>query len=144
MRGSWLLAAFLVTAGCSPGPPEYQEVRADGGVVRIVRDAVADGRVHFFTYKHHGANVNFIVRTDGNGMLHTHFDACFSCYRYKRGFVVEGPDLVCRACRYAYRISDEVWDLIGACAPITFHFSDDGNSLVIERSVLEKGSRFFS
>ena len=83
------------------------------------------------------------MRTDGNGVLHSHFDACYSCFQYKRGFVVEGSDLVCIACRLAYPIADEVWDFIGACAPISVHSSRGDDSLVIERRLLERGARYF-
>ena len=130
--------------GCSPSLPEYPEVMAEGEFIRIPLPEIADGGVHFFTFKHAGTNVNFLVRTDGKGALHTHFDACYSCYRYKRGFIVEDDALVCIACRLAYRLEEENWDFIGACAPIPFHFAVDGESVVIKRSVLEKGSRFFS
>ena len=34
------------------------------------------------------------------------------------GFFVEGTELVCRACRFRYAVEDEVWDYIGACAPM--------------------------
>lgn len=144
MRIEWFVGLIFVMAGCSSHLPEYQNVQAIGSEVRIAREDVSDGEVHFFTYKHQGKTINFLIRTDGDGELHAHFDACFSCYRYKRGFVVEGPELVCVACRYAYRIEEEVWDLIGACAPITFHFGLDRDWVVIKQSVLDKGGRFFS
>ena len=133
----------LALAACGRMPPEYEVVEAVGDAVRLPLARVADGGVHFFTYKHAGTNVNFIVRTDGNGALHSNFDACHSCFQYKRGFVVEGPDLVCIACRLEYPIADEVWDFIGACAPISVHSSRDGGSLVIERRLLERGARYF-
>ncbi len=40
-------------------------------------------------------------------------------------------------------IEDEVWDFIGACAPITLRSSLDGDDLVIERATLEKAVRYF-
>ena len=83
------------------------------------------------------------MRSDGHGEIHTHLDACYACYRYKRGFVVEGPNLVCIACRLEYAISDEVWDYIGACAPISIHSSLDGDQLVIDQSVIERAARYF-
>lgn len=112
-----LLLAALALAGCGPRMPEHQLVQADGDLVRIPGRQVEDGQVHFFTFEHGGKRVSFLVRTAGRGTLHAHLDACYSCYRYRRGFVVEGTDLVCIACRPAYPIEDEVWDFIGACAP---------------------------
>jgi len=144
MRGvipTLLLA--LALGACSQSPPIHEIVRLAGGSIRIPREAIADGEVHFYTFEHDGKNVNFLVRSDGDGTIHTHLDACYACYRYKRGFVVEGSNLVCIACRLEYAVSDEVWDYIGACAPISIHSSIDGDQLVIDRSVIERAARYF-
>jgi len=133
----------LIVGACSQKPPIHEIVALDGGGIRIPRTTVADGGVHFFTFEHDGKNVNFLVRSDGDGTIHTHLDACYACYRYKRGFVVEGPNLVCIACRLEYAISDEVWDYIGACAPISIHSSIDGDQLVIDQSIIERAARYF-
>jgi uncharacterized membrane protein len=134
----------LAFGACSPGPPtHHQQLELDGDAIRIPSSSVDDGSVHFFTLTHDGKNINFLVRTDGAGTLHAHLDACYACYRYKRGFVVEGTHLVCIACRLEYAIEDDVWDYIGACAPISIHASQEGDELVIEGSVLERASRYF-
>lgn len=138
-----LAAASLAAAGCGGRAPEHEVVAATGDAVRLPVAVVADGAVHFYTYKHAGTNVNFIVRTDGRGALHANFDACYSCYQYRRGFTVEGSDLVCIACRLAYPIADEVWDFVGACAPISVHSRVEGDSVVIDRELLERGAQYF-
>lgn len=138
-----LLFLAIVGGACSRGPRTHQLVQPDGGGVRILRSEVADGHVHFFTFEQDGKNINFLVRTDGDGVLHAHLDACYACYRYKRGFVVEGSNLVCVACRFEYAISDEVWDYIGACAPISIHASLSRDHLVIDSALLEKAGRYF-
>ena len=137
-----LLLALTIGA-CSQRPPAHQLVHLEGDRVRIPRTDVADGEVHFFTFQHEGKNVNFLVRSDGNGALHAHLDACYACYRYKRGFVVEETSLVCIACRLEYAISDEVWDYIGACAPIAIHSALESDQLTIDLSVLARASRYF-
>ena len=137
-----LLLALLIGA-CSQGPPSHKLVGLDRGSIRIPLAVVADGGVHFFTFEHDGKNVNFLVRSDGNGAIHAHLDACYACYRYKRGFVVEGSNLVCIACRLEYAISDEVWDYIGACAPISIHSSLDEDHLEIDQTIIERAARYF-
>lgn len=137
------LLLALPVAACGPQAPIHQIVQPDGDGVRIPRAAVADGEVHFFTYEHNGKRVNFLIRADGKGVLHTHLDACYACYRYKRGFVVEDRNLVCIACRLEYAISDEVWDYIGACAPIAIHSELEDDRLIIEKSILARAARFF-
>jgi hypothetical protein len=53
-----------------------------------------------------------------------------------------GPETP-RASRLEYPIADEACDLIGARAPISVHSSLDGDHLVIERRLLERGARRF-
>ena len=134
---------LLATVACSQAPPLHHVVEVDADAVRIPLQEVSDGNVHFFTLIHRGKNVNFLVRTDGLGAQHTHLDACYACYQYKRGFVVEDSALVCIACRLEYRLEDEVWDYIGACAPISIHSSLEADELVIEESILERAARYF-
>lgn len=138
-----VVLALVLLIGCGPGRPEHTIVHDDNGVVLIPRSDVEDGSVHFYSYPAGGTTVDFLVRTDGRGALHVHLDACYSCYQYKRGYVVEDRDLVCIACRLEYPIAEEVWDFIGACAPIPIHSAVVGDSLVIERSMLVKAARYF-
>ena len=84
----WLMVAL--PAGCQRQAPEYRVIAADGNQVKIRLAAVNDGGVHFFTYKLGRKNINFFVRRDGGGRLRTHFDACYSCFKYKLGYVREG------------------------------------------------------
>jgi uncharacterized membrane protein len=137
----WLALAMM--AGCQRQGPEHPVVVSDGDRVKIRLAAVNNGGVHFFTYKHSGKNINFFVRTDGTGKLQAHFDACYSCFKYKLGYVREGNEMVCIACRIGYDLADVVWDYVGACAPIILKSRIAGNHLVIMRSRLEKGQRFF-
>lgn len=142
-RVACVAVLLLGIAACSRGP-DYPRVVAEDGRVRLPLAEVGDGGVHFFTYVAAGGEpVTFLVRTDGDGVVRTHLDACFSCYRYRRGFVVEGERIVCRACRYAYDLAEAEWHYIGACAPIPLPSSVRGGELVIERARLERAARFF-
>ncbi len=136
-----LVISFL--AGCGRQTPEHPVVVPEGDRVNIPLVSVNNGVVHFFTYKYDGKNINFFVRTDGTGRLRAHFDACYSCFKYKLGYVREGNQVVCIACRIGYNLDDVVWDYVGACAPINLKSRIAGNHLVIRRSWLEKGERFF-
>ena len=143
MKGWIVFLLATVLLGCSDNGPEHSRLTAEGDAVRIPRPLVDDGEVHFFTYEYDGKNVNFLVRSDGEGRLHTHLDACYSCYRYRRGFVVEEGELLCIACRLSYPLADETWDFIGACAPIPIHFTLTDDELVVERALLERAARYF-
>ena len=140
----WCLGICLVGAAACSRSPEHPRVEAVDGRVRLPLAEVGDGGVHFYTYVAAGGEpVTFLVRTDREGVVRTHLDACFSCYRYRRGFVVEGHEVVCRACRYAYDLGDAEWDYIGACAPIPLSAALAGGELVIEAARLEAAARFF-
>ena len=141
--GRLLALAAVAAAGCATPPPQHRPVIDDGEVVRIARAEVEDGRVHFYSYPAGGTHVDFLVRTDGEGVLHVHLDACYSCFQYRRGYVVEEDDLVCVACRLEYPIADEIWDFIGACAPIPIHAVVEADAVVIERRLLVKAARYF-
>ena len=138
-----IVLLLMLGWSCGKTAPEHQNVEAEEGAVRLQRIAVDDGRVHFFTYPHEGKNINFLIRRDGNGALHSHLDACYSCYKYKLGFVVEEKDVVCIACRLAYSIDDEFWDYIGACAPIPIHHEIVDETILIEERLLKQAARYF-
>ena len=138
-----VLCLLQFEAGCSKQAPEHQIVLPTGDRVNISLDTVNDGGVHFFTYKWDGRNINFFVRTDGTGHLQAHFDACYSCFKYKLGYVHEGDEVVCIACRIGYRLENVIWDYIGACAPINLKSRVSNGHLTINRKSLEKGKRFF-
>ena len=137
----WLV--FALPAGCQRQAPQHSVLVPDGDRIAIRLAAVHDGGVHFFTYKHGGKNINFFIRTDGTGKLQAHFDACYSCFKYKLGYVREGNQVVCIACRIGYNLDDVIWDYVGACAPISLRSRTAGDHLVIKRSLLEKGEKFF-
>ncbi len=140
---SLITVLCLLAAGCSKQAPEHRIVVPAGERVRIPLESVNDGGVHFFTYKCDGRNVNFFIRTDGTGRLQAHFDACYSCFKYKLGYVREGSEVVCIACRIGYRLEDVIWDYVGACAPINLKSRISDGHLTIRRASLEKGKRFF-
>ncbi len=134
----------MLSCGCSPKKaPEHPQVIADGDFVKLPLSEVDDGEVHFYTYKYADKNVNFLVRTDGKGKLHTHLDACYSCFKYKLGYFVEDGDLVCWPCRYRYALAEEEWLFIQACSPIALKSSIKGEYLLIKVTRLQRAAKFF-
>lgn len=138
-----VLLFLLPSAACTKKAPQYELVHSQDGRVAIPLSIVNDGRVHHYTYKKDGKNINFFIRTDGHGHLHAHFDACYSCFKYKLGYVWKGHQVVCIACRIGYDLDNVVWDYIGACAPIPLSSRVMGDCLVIKQKWLEKGGKYF-
>lgn len=140
-----LFAAILAQGyiGCQRRAPEYEIVTPSGESLELKLSGDSLPPVHFFTYKSKGRNVNFFVRKDRDGAMHTHFDACYSCFKYKMGYVVEGNRVVCRACRLEFDLSEPIWDFIGSCVPITLSSKASPGSVVIKKQSLERGEQFF-
>jgi uncharacterized membrane protein len=138
-----LLVIFSFFTGCSKLPAEHQLIEATGGEIRIPVSAVSDGKVHFYTYRKSGKRINFLVRTDGAGRLSTYFDACFTCYKNKKGYRCEGTDLVCNECNTRFRLADEQWHHEGGCSPIALTSSIGKDFIIIKTADLEAGERLF-
>lgn len=138
-----VLILLSLFGACSRIPAGHQRVEARDGEIRIPVSQVRDGKVHFYTYRKSGKNMNFFVRTDCAGRLSTYFDACFSCYRFKKGYRCEGTDLVCNKCNQKFRLADRRWEHDGGCSPIGLTSRIGGDFIVIRTADIEKGARLF-
>jgi uncharacterized membrane protein len=128
---------------CSSRQLEYTLVEDHDGIIGIPLKKLNDGDVHFYTYKYSGTNINFFVRMDGKGTLHAHFDACFTCFKYKKGYTVEGTDIVCRECKRKFALKEERWANQDGCIPIDIGSEIIKDTLVIKKEKIIKGQRFF-
>ncbi|MDA8240234.1 MAG: Fe-S-containing protein [Nitrospiraceae bacterium] len=138
-----LLCILFAFAGCSNLPAEHTVVSVRSGEIRLPIKDFSDGKVHFFTYKKDGKRINFFVRTDGKANLSAYFDACYTCYKHKKGYREEGSDLVCNECNLKFRLAEEHWDTSHGCCPISIKSRIDGTELVIASKDLEKGEKLF-
>jgi uncharacterized membrane protein len=138
-----VLSVLLFSFGCGKQPVEHKVVTPESGVIRIPVSEVHDGKVHFFTYKKSGKRINFFIRTDGKDNLSACFDACFTCYKHKKGYKQEGTDLTCNECSMKFRLADEHWDNTQGCSPIAIKSRTENNEVVIMAADLEKGQKLF-
>lgn len=134
---------LVFQSGCGKLPAEHKIIKSEEGEIRIHLSEIRDGRAHFFTYKKSGKRINFLVRTDGKDNLSAYFDACFTCYKYKKGYRVEGTDLVCNECNLRFRLADEKWDNSKGCSPILIKSKIGKDSLIIKTDDIEKGGKLF-
>lgn len=142
---SLIICLLFLLPACSKLPVEHKVVKAQNGEIRIPLGNINDGGVHFFTYKAEGKRINFLVRTDMTGKLKTHFDAGYACYKKKKGYRVEGTDLVCNGCNMRFNIAEETWKLVEMmdCRPIPFQSNIKDNELIINLKDIEKGKKLF-
>jgi len=140
-----ILAVSLLPAfwACNRNAPEYTILQGEGDFLEMQLPEPSAQPVQFFTYKSNGRNVNFFIRRDCDGNIRTHFDACYTCFQYRMGYVVEENRVVCRACRIGFNLSEPIWDFVGPCVPITLSSKVSGSTVRIKIRNLEKGIQFF-
>ncbi len=134
---------LLLSPDCTGSPAKYPEVRARDGAVRVdLREiAVASGR--FLSYRAAaGKSVDFFVYRDGAGAPHAVLDACRTCFRWKKGYRLDGDEVVCIKCDMRFKL-DGLAQGTGSCVPIQVRSEQRDGTLVIPAADLEAGARYF-
>ena len=132
---------LLTLLSCSQGPG-YPVVEAKEGTIRIPLGSIEENGVHFFTYRFDGRNIEFFVRRSASGTLHSAFNACFTCYKYHKGFHLEGEDIACSKCGTRFRAASDNW-VVGGCTPIGLPHETDNEALIIAVADLQGRARLF-
>jgi uncharacterized membrane protein len=138
-----VICCVLLFAGCGRKLSHYREAPVRGDRIVIPLDEVSDGKAHFYTYARGGRQINFFVRTDAKGTVSAYFDACYTCYKQKKGYRQEGPDLVCNECDMKFGLAEEKWQDKSGCDPILLKSTIHGSNLIIDTRVIEKGVKLF-
>lgn len=133
---------FLLT-GCSKQPALYQNAPMQENRIVIPLTEVNDGKAHFYTYRKSGKHINFFIRTDGKGTVSSYYDACFTCYKKKKGYHQEGSDIICNECNMKFGLAEEKWEEKDGCNPIYLKSIIEDSNLVIDAAVIEKGAKLF-
>jgi len=137
-----LCSQFFFT-GCGRKLTQYRDAPVHDDKIIIPLSGVRDGKAHFYTYTHGGRQINFFVRTDAKGTVSSYFDACYTCYKQKKGYREEGPDLICNECGMKFGLAEETWESKGGCDPILLKSTIEHNNLIIDTAVIEKGVKLF-
>lgn len=143
-RGLALAAVLLATlAGCSREEAKYPEVRARGGEVVVDLAGIGSGSGRFFTYRAGGGKrVDFLVYRQSSGAPHAVLDACRTCYRWRKGYLLSRGEVVCIKCDMVFKL-DDLAQGTGSCVPIQVQAEHRGETLVIPAAELEAGARYF-
>lgn len=138
-----VILLLLLLTGCSRQPNLYQEAQIKDNRIVILLSEVSDNKAHFYTYRKSGKHINFFVRADRKGTVSSYYDACFTCYKKKKGYRQEGSDLICNECSMKFGLAEEKWEEKDGCNPIYLKSTIEGNNLVIDTAVIEKGAKLF-
>ncbi len=128
--------------GCSSGKVKGTTVTPDDGLFRIDASGISPEEVRFFNYAADGKSVVFFLARTRDGDIRTAFDACITCYPYKRGYRCEEGRVVCVQCNTAFGL-DELSRGKGNCVPIAIEHTLDGETVVIDKSIIISGARWF-
>ena len=136
-----LLHAAVV--GCARDPTRYPELRPRDGVVAVDLSGIGPGNGRFHSYRaSSGKNVDFFVYRESSGTPHAVLDACRTCYRWKKGYALEGDVVVCLKCDMRFKL-DGLAQGAGSCVPIHVRTERRADTLIVPVSELEAGARFF-
>ena len=139
------LAVFLQLAGsgCARDKPKYAELRARDGIVTIDISGIGAESGRFQTYRaSSGKLVDFFVYRESSGAPHAVLDACRTCYRWKKGYVLAGKEVVCLKCEMRFTL-DSLARGTGSCVPVALSAERREGALIIPAAELEAGARFF-
>ena len=130
-------------AGCARDTAKYPEMRARNGVVTVGLAGIGaeSGRFHTFRSST-GKKVDFFVYRESSGAPHAVLDACRTCFRWKKGYALDGKEVVCLKCDMRFTL-DSLAQGTGSCVPIALKTEQRGDSLSIPVAELEAGARYF-
>jgi uncharacterized membrane protein len=134
---------FWLLFGCSRDRTKYPELTAREGVVTVDLAGIGSGSGRFHSYRSRsGKNVDLFVYREDSGAPHAVLDACRTCYRWKKGYVLDGKEVVCLKCDLRFSL-ERLAHGTGSCVPIALAAERRGETLVLSAAELEAGARFF-
>jgi uncharacterized membrane protein len=136
-----LIAAVMLSA-CQDSSSKGLGIVPQGGEFRINASGFKPGEVRFFRYPVGKKTVIFLVAMTKDREFKTAFDACITCYPHKKGYKCETGRVVCVNCGTAFEL-DELGVGKGNCVPIQIKHTLEGKDILINRTTIEAGARWF-
>ena len=139
------LGFFLqgVVCGCAREKTKYPEIHARDGLVTVDLTGIGAESGRFHTYRSNsGKKVDFFVYREISGVPRAVLDACRTCYRWKKGYALDGKEVVCIKCDMRFKL-DTLAQGTGSCVPVALKAESRDGTLLIPAVELETGARFF-
>lgn len=117
--------------------------KADPNSIHIPISKINDGKAHY--YKHQsltGKVIRFFVLKSSDGVFRAAFDACDVCFEAKKGYRQEGDYMVCNNCGMKFE-SAKINEISGGCNPSPLERKVEGDNIIIKKSDIEKGAKYF-
>ena len=139
-RTTILIGIVFILFACSNGHV-YEEAPFNGSKVIIDANMLKEGVPVFYTLRHNGRHINYIVMKTDND-IQSYFDACAECYPEKKGFRHEDGSLVCNLCNVGYSLHT-FKEGKGSCYPFKLEGILKDNVYEIDKDTIIKGKRYF-
>lgn len=142
--GALLATALLLSTGCERMTQSvYPVLTPEEGVIRVDLSVIDNNSGSFFTYpSSSGRNVDYFVYKDSSGTARVVLDACRTCYRWRKGYRLEGDRVVCRKCDMEFSL-DVLHQGTGSCIPIRIRSTREDDTLTIPVTELDDGAKYF-
>jgi uncharacterized membrane protein len=141
-------AAYFALGSASDRPVVITEAPKAGSapaqdVVRVSVNDVGNGRAKFFDYKlPNNQDVRFFVVKSSQGDYRVALDACEVCAHAKLGYHQEGDDMVCNNCSKRFPTA-LIGKISGGCHPVALPATVEGDNIVVKKSEVEAGAKYF-
>jgi uncharacterized membrane protein len=136
------LGAVVVGAASLERSPRCTLIKAAGGVISIATADLSRGQARVFCYRDAGQDIRFILARASDGTVHSVFDACHRCYRYRKGYRLGRSGLICRLCGNRYTV-DHMMAGKASCVPIAIPHKEAGATVEISATALRGGRGLF-
>jgi uncharacterized membrane protein len=98
-----------------------------------------DINAKFYSYVIDGVEMRYFALLGSDGDVHVALDACDVCYDAKKGYTQVGNVMKCINCGNQYPINSlGTENTAGGCWPSYLPIKNDGDSIIIEKSNLDK------
>ncbi len=134
----------ILLSGCSKGGDISPEkvVLSEEGLVRFPVSLFADGKAGHYVFENNGIHIRFFILRSSDGVIRTAFDACDVCWRSDKGYVQQDDYMICRNCGMSFR-STGINIIRGGCNPAPLTSKIDGEYIVISKTDLAEGEKYF-
>ncbi len=136
-----LIACVIALSACSQRE-KAETVIPSGDSVVINGKTIGPGEAKFFKYECRGREIRFIVGRTDTGAFITAFDACATCYVYKKGYRAEPGCVVCNECGSRFKLN-EMEKGLGNCVPISLPHQAVGDRITVSLGDLQAGWKWF-
>jgi uncharacterized membrane protein len=102
-----------------------------------------DGQARHFQYVVGKQTITYFILKSSDGIIRAAFDACDVCWPAGKGYVQQGDQMICRNCGRKFD-SVRINEVKGGCNPAPLKRRIEGNQLIIEKTDILDGLRYFN